>query len=240
MGKYVNEQGVCVYSGFWWKLALPEVVLPVHLAVSLGALAWAASRPSGWVAIVVSVPLGFFIWTLFEYAFHRWLLHHKRYPLLRKIFWNGLHREHHMYRQMLDPDHRTVHLAISLPIVLMLVGSVGLATASGWGLAILGGWLLSYCIYETSHWLYHICDPEKGLGKFLWIHGVGHAHTVHHFHHAGKNYGFITVFWDRVFGTYLPIKQTRATEGYGVREGHPAAANHDEKSRYMTERVISP
>ena len=232
MGKHVNEQGLCVYSGLWWKLALPQVVLPAHLLVVAGTFAWAASRPDGWTAIAVSLPLGFLIWTLFEYAFHRWLLHHKRYPLLRKIFWIGLHREHHMYRQMMDPDHRTVHLAISLPIVLMLVGSVGMATESGWGLAIAGGWLFSYCIYETLHWLYHICDPERGLGRILWVHGVGHAHTVHHFHHAGKNYGFITVFWDRVFGTYLPIQQTRAGEGYGLRDGRPAAAGRDEQSRY--------
>ena len=238
MGKCVNEDGLCIYSGFWWKLALPEVVLPIHLIVAVCTFAWAVSRPEGgWTAIAIGIPYGFCIWTLFEYAFHRWLLHHKRFPLIRKIFWNGLHREHHMYRQMVDPDHRTIHLAISLPIVLLLIGSVGMATKSGWGLAILGGWLLSYCIYETLHWLYHLCDPDRGVGKFLWIYGIGHAHTVHHFHHAGKNYGFITVFWDRVFDTYLPIEQTRAKEGYGLREGCPAAANQDEQSRYVTKKA---
>ncbi len=238
MGKHVNAEGLCVYSGVWWKLALPQMVLPVHLCVVMATFTWAASRPAGgWPGIAVGVPLGFVIWTLFEYVFHRWLLHHKRYPLLRKIFWNGLHQEHHIYRQMMDPDHRTIHLAVSLPIVMLLVGSIGLTTESGWGLALLGGWLLSYCIYETLHWLYHICDFKRGIGKFLWVRGLGPAHTIHHFHHAGKNFGFITTFWDRRFGTYLPLEQTRAKEGHGLRHGQPAAANQDEQSRYITKRA---
>jgi hypothetical protein len=55
MGKSVNEHGVCVYSGFWWKLALPHVVLPVHLIVVAGTFAWAASRATGWVAIALGI-----------------------------------------------------------------------------------------------------------------------------------------------------------------------------------------
>lgn len=238
MGKSINEHGSCTYTGFWWKLALPHLVLPTHLGVVAGTFAWALSRSTGgWIAIGASLPLGFLIWTLFEYAFHRWLLHHTRYPWIRRVFWNGLHREHHMYRQMMDPEHRTIHLAISLPIVLVLVGSVGLATESGWGLAFLGGWLLSYCVYETLHWLYHICDFQYGLGKVLWVHGLGPAHTIHHFHHAGKNFGFITVFWDKIFGTYLPLEHTRAKDGYGLRHGHPAAANEHGQSRYVVKRT---
>jgi len=115
-----------------------------------------------------------------------------------------------MYRQMKDPDHHGTHLAISLPIVLLLVGSVGLATESGWGLAILAGWILSYWVYEALHWLFHSGDPGRGLGKFPPVHRLWAAHTVHHLHHANKNYGFVTVFWDKCFGTYLPPEKTRA------------------------------
>jgi len=229
LGKFVNEAGFSVYSGFWWKLALPEVILPVHLAVAVGTGAWAASRAgSSWTTVAVGVPLGFFIWTLFEYTFHRWVLHHKRHPLLRKIFWNGLHREHHMSPDMKDLDHHGIHLAVSLPLVLLLVGSVGLATESGWGLAVAAGWILGYCLYEALHWLFHSADPARGLGKLAPIHRLSAAHTVHHMYQAKKNYGFIALFWDRCFGTYLPLEETRPSGGKGYRR---RVQGHDEKDR---------
>ncbi|MFQ5847397.1 MAG: sterol desaturase family protein [Candidatus Methylomirabilales bacterium] len=223
MGKYVNEEGFLVYSGFWWKLALPEVILLVYLGVIGVTCIWATSRPTGgWTEVFVGVLFGLSVWTLFEYVLHRWLLHHTRYPLLRKIFWNGLHKEHHMYRQMKDPEHHGIHLAISLPIVLLLISSAGVVTESGWGLATAAGWILGYWLYEAIHWLFHAGDPQGNFGRFQPIHGLWAAHTVHHLHRADKNYGFVTLFWDRCFGTYLPIERARARRIDGSAEGPPA------------------
>lgn len=221
-GKYINEDKIIVYSGFWWKLALPQVILIAHLGVVAGTCAWAISRPgSSWSVISVGVLLGAILWTLYEYIFHRWLLHHKCHPLLRKIFWNSMHREHHMYLQMKDPDHHGIHIAISFPIALLLVGAVGFTTKSGWGLVVLAGWLFGYCAYETLHWLFHSGFLESGLGKFPPIYRLWTAHTAHHLHRADKNYGFITLFWDKCFHTYLPLNKTRAKTP-GVRPGRPA------------------
>ena len=237
MGKYVNEQGFCVYSGFWWKLALPQVIIPVHLAIFAAISAWAASRPaSGWTTVASGVPLGLLAWTMFEYVLHRWLLHHTRRPLFRKIFWNGFHREHHMYPEMEDPDPHGIHLAITLPIVAMLVGTVALTTESGWGLVIAAGWIFAYCVYEALHWLFHAGDPEKGLGKLSPIKELWDAHTVHHLYRANKNYGFMTMFWDKCLGTYLPLEQARAKKGDGFHNGHLGTGNEDEESQYVMQR----
>ncbi|MFQ5802667.1 MAG: sterol desaturase family protein [Candidatus Methylomirabilales bacterium] len=218
-GKHINEDGTVVYSGFWWKLALPVVILTINLGVVAGTYAWATSRPgSGWSALSIGVLFGVLVWTLFEYVLHRWLLHHTRHPLLRKIFWNGFHREHHMYLQMKDPDHHGIHIAITFPIILLLLGAVGLATESGWGLAILAGYLLGYCAYEAFHWLFHSGNLESGLGKLPPIHRLWAAHTVHHLHRADTNYGFITLFWDKRFHTYLPLDKTRTRKSQGARQ----------------------
>lgn len=80
-------------------------------------------------------------------------------------------------------------------------------TESEWGLAMSAGWVLGYCLYEALHWLFHSGDPERGLGRFWPVHTVRDAHLVHHLHRANKNYGFSTMFWDKVFGTYLPLDQ---------------------------------
>ncbi len=218
-GKYLSDDGTVVYSGFWWKLALPGVILTINLGVVAGTYAWATSRPgSGWSVIPLGVLFGLLVWTLFEYVLHRWLLHHTRHPLLRKIFWSGFHREHHMYLQMKDPDHHGIHIAITFPIILLLLGAVGFATDSGWGLAILAGYLLGYCAYEALHWLFHSGVSERGLGKFPPLHRLWAAHTVHHLHRADTNYGFITLFWDKRFHTYLPTDKARARRGQGARQ----------------------
>lgn len=208
MSKHVRDDGVVEYSGLYWMLALPHVVLPVIGAIIAGLLLWASRRPgSGWTSLTVGPALGLAAWTLFEYAFHRWLLHHTRHRVLRELFWKRLHAEHHGYRRMQDPDHHAVHLCIALPIVGVLVGLVGLSTSSAWGPSILAGWLLGYGLYEALHWLFHSGEPRPGGG--LLIRPLWEAHTVHHLQQISANYGFITMFWDRRFGTYQPLAQER-------------------------------
>jgi len=35
-GKRINDDGTITYSGVWWKLAMPHVILPVHLGLVAG------------------------------------------------------------------------------------------------------------------------------------------------------------------------------------------------------------
>jgi dihydroceramide fatty acyl 2-hydroxylase len=206
MGKRVREDGSIEYSGFYWTLALPTVVIPAMLAIIAGILLWATKRSGGrWTALLPGVILGLAAWTLFEYAFHRWLLHHTRHRLLRELFWKRLHAEHHGYHRMRDPEHRAVHPLITLPVAGALVGTIELTTVSAWGPAILAGWLLGYCLYEALHWLFHSGEPYTGPGRVPFVHQLWEAHTVHHLQEITANYGFTSMFWDRCFGTYQPL-----------------------------------
>ncbi len=130
-----------------------------------------------------------------------------------------------MYQEMEDPDSHGIHLVISVPIIAMLVGTVALMTESGWGLAVSAGWIFGYCVYEALHWLFHAGDPEKGLGKLFFIKELWEAHTVHHLFRANKNYGFIAMFWDKCFGTFITLEQARVKKGGGFHNGHGEAAN---------------
>jgi len=211
-GKQFDENGFIIYRGVWWKFALPQVILVAHLSVVALVSYWASIRSTqAWKVVPTGIILGWFVWTLFEYIFHRWLLHHMKYRLLRKIFWQGLHREHHMYRQMQDPDHHGIHVAISLPVILSVVAAVAVSADGGFALAIAAGWVLGYCSYEALHWLFHSGEPdaaEEGVNLFrsLWD-----AHTVHHLRRADTNYGFVTMFWDRRFGTFCAEPKTVQT-----------------------------
>jgi len=214
MGKRVRPDGSIEYGGLYWALALPIVVIPAFLAIVTGLLRWASRRSDGnWTTLLPGVILGLAAWTLFEYAFHRWLLHHTRYRLLRELFWKRLHAEHHGYSRMRDLEHRAVHPLITFPVVGVLVGGVGLATASAWGPAILAGWLLGYAMYEALHWLFHSGEPFSGLGRVSVVRRLWEAHTAHHLQEITANYGFITMFWDRRFGTYRPLAPARLERG---------------------------
>jgi sterol desaturase/sphingolipid hydroxylase (fatty acid hydroxylase superfamily) len=180
-------------------------VLAVHLPLAAGTAAWAARRSDHALRVVVpGLLVGWLVWTLFEYAFHRWLLHHTARPLLRRVFWQALHKEHHGYRAMRDPDHHGVHVAVSVPAVLAVLAVTGWLATGGFAVAAVAGWTLGYCAYEALHWLFHSTDAPAGPAPLrrLW-----HAHAVHHLVRADSNYGFVTTFWDRRFRTHAAHRE---------------------------------
>jgi sterol desaturase/sphingolipid hydroxylase (fatty acid hydroxylase superfamily) len=202
LGKTIGADGVCVYEGLWWKLALPSVTFPAHLAI-VGGTCWLAAQRTDcpWRDVCEGIAIGWIAWTMFEYAFHRWLLHHMRTPLLRRIFWKTLHREHHGYRTMLDPDHHTIHIAISAPVILAIIGTIAAASTGAVALAAGAGWAAGYVAYEALHWVFHTRDPDTGFASLPPLRGLSKAHYVHHLRRTNRNYGFVTRFWDRALST---------------------------------------
>ena len=125
MIRRVKEDGFHQYAGLWWKLALPKMVLGVHLGIITAVSGWALRRAASRLGVVLGgLTAGWILWTPFEYAFHRWLLHHTRRPLLQQVFWQALHREHHAYRAMKDPDPDIRFMAIRT------LGTIGQAARS--------------------------------------------------------------------------------------------------------------
>lgn len=198
--KVMRDDGTIEYSSLWWDLALPQVILPAHLGVAALAVGWAVNR-SGAYPTLLGLPLGLFAWTLFEYLLHRVLLHDRKTPVVRRIFWEALHREHHLLRTMRDPQHRGIHPSISLPVVLCVILGVGYGSTSGTPLAIVGGWALGYCGYEAFHWAFHAADPQGRLMRRGALRTLRRAHEIHHLERPSANYGFLTLLWDRVFRT---------------------------------------
>lgn len=211
MAKRRREDGTFAYEGLWWVFARPGFILLIHGGIFLTAIGIAGRREAGWsLALSVAVAAGFLLWTLFEYAFHRWLLHHTRRPLLRKVFWEWLHRDHHSYRRMKDPDHHGIHPAQSLPVVLVFFLPVLLGEDGGVGLAVFAGWLSGYMLYETLHWVFHTLPLDGRVASLPGLRGLWISHAVHHLESVRRNYGFVTMLWDRVLGTYSPPRRREA------------------------------
>jgi sterol desaturase/sphingolipid hydroxylase (fatty acid hydroxylase superfamily) len=129
--------------------------------------------------------LGALVWTLSEYAFHRWV-YHLGFALARRG-----HERHHE-----DP---MATIAMPWVVTPLLFVPPQQLVASHFGVpgfsAFLSGWFAGFVAYSFMHHsLHHYKLP------FAWYR---HLQSQHRIHHAlpETNFGVTMRFWDRVFGT---------------------------------------
>lgn len=127
-------------------------------------------------------------YSLIEYSFHRWVLHG---------FLTRDHRLHHVEPFAPHALPFSTGLAAHTGMLVALSLAIGLDLA----LCALLGSSIGYALYGQLHELFHR-DPTlaRRLMPRLYRH-----HMLHH--RAGseaeeRNFGVLTTFWDRFFGTY--------------------------------------
>ena len=143
------------------------------------------SNELGPIAVVLTILLGLFLFSIIEYSFHRWLFHG---PV--QIMAQG-HRAHH--ENPLGYDS----LPFFLPalILLALTGVLVLLMPEKYAFLLTGIITLSYVIYGLSHFTIHHHRFHYVLAR-NWAAN----HHIHHFH-SDTNFGVTTPLWDIVFGT---------------------------------------
>lgn len=152
-------------------------------------------------AVAGEVLGGFALWTLFEYAFHRWVMH----APYKKV-WEVLHQQHHQMRRMADPEHRLLHPLVATA----LYGGLFLVVRRAAGPVALGFWF-GYLVYEFIHWAHHDARLITWLSRFRYFRRREANHRDHHFRNPKGNFGFTTQLWDRVFGTAMDLPAPRAS-----------------------------
>ncbi len=146
--------------------------------------------------MVITFLLGVGFWTFLEYILHRFLGHvHKG-----NNFFKAEHLRHHAKAHYFAPAHKKALAAIM--VSLLLLSLFTLFTGAEIALAFVVGLTGMYALYETTHSRYHKTDP-------VWLPFIvlRKHHFYHHFHNPYCNYGVTTRFWDRVFGTYVPVEK---------------------------------
>lgn len=167
----------------------------VSWALLLPAIAWA-----GWGAVeewqgIALVAAGLLVWTLFEYAMHRFPFHFEtQQPFLRRLVFLT-HGNHHESPN--DPMRNLMPLLVSLPVSAVAWG-ISLALLGPAGTWLFLGWMTGYVIYDLVHYACHQWPMRSGLGAMLKRHHMRH----HHFDETG-NYAISAIFWDRVFGSRI-------------------------------------
>lgn len=166
-------------ANYWGEFALD---IPLGLGLVLYGLKQAAPHP---LLALFTFLAGLFLFSFFEYCFHRWLFHGP-IPLLAEG-----HREHHR-----NPLGYSA-LPFFLPALLLLglLALSDLLLPAGYAALLIGAVALGYVAYGLGHFLIHHVRFRNDLA-LRW---AGHHHTHHY--HPEVNFGVTSPLWDRVFAT---------------------------------------
>jgi 4-hydroxysphinganine ceramide fatty acyl 2-hydroxylase len=198
-------------SGRIFKNPALEALTKTHIAVPL-TLFWGAGVATlwysiaklgiGWLGALSFFLCGALLFTLVEYAMHRYLYHIPAETEKRRRFQYVIHGVHH--------DHPKDKTRLALPPVLSVVLAVLFillfrAVLGAGGYAFGGGFLFGYSTYLLAHYAIHMYRPPKNFLSLIWKH-----HNLHHYVGDDGAFGVSSPLWDYIFGTMPPDPKRRA------------------------------
>ncbi|XJJ62457.1 sterol desaturase family protein (plasmid) [Novosphingobium sp. BL-8H] len=161
----------------------------------LPAIAWAGWGAVGPLAGLSLVLAGLLVWSLFEYAMHRYLFHWETEVPVFQAFVFLMHGNHHDAPN--DPLRSLMPLSASVPIAAIVWGIFALlfGTPGTW---LFLGFMVGYVIYDVVHYAAHQWPMQGKLAQAIKRH-----HMRHHYVDEGGNFSISAIFWDRVFGSKI-------------------------------------
>ncbi len=140
--------------------------------------------------VIALAAAGLAVWTFAEYLLHRFVLHHWPYFI-------DMHKAHHDETQEMIGSPTVFSLLVFYVLVYL---PLWYGWANGVALPLFSGFIAGYLAFDAVHYsVHHIQGQNRLLRSWKKI------HAIHHHGDADKNYGVLTDFWDRVFGTYSPV-----------------------------------
>ena len=156
----------------------------------------------GFLSTACLFTLGLMFWTLAEYLLHRFVLH--GWPYFAKF-----HQAHHDDPRAMIAAPTLLSLGIFATIALLPATLLaGLWPALPW----FAGFLSGYVAFGAVHHIVHHSESQHVV--------IRHFKKFHARHHHGteqQNYGVLTSFWDRVFGTCETPKRVRLKDLHSTR-----------------------
>ena len=151
---------------------------------------------SAWVAKaewLMCFLIGAVLWTLAEYAIHRWLYHSVSYFIV-------LHDEHHKSPTEYIGAPPLIGLLFIFGVIFLPVAAFSVMAAGG----LTAGLLAGYATYQLVHHADHFWRP-KPAGYFY---RARLRHAVHHYHNELGNFGVTTPLWDLALGSAVDARRT--------------------------------
>ena len=172
----------------------PAVPVLIYLPLIVALFVVGVGRAGFWNSIGLAMG-GYAVWTLTEYWLHRVVFHFEpEKGIGARLHWmiHGVHHDHPN-----DPLRLVMPPAESIPLAIIVVGSIFLIAGSLHAPAVAAGFLIGYLIYDEIHYALHHHVPKSRLGKRL-----RELHMRHHFQDDEKGFGISAPYWDVVFRTY--------------------------------------
>jgi sterol desaturase/sphingolipid hydroxylase (fatty acid hydroxylase superfamily) len=162
--------------------------------------------------LVVAHAVGLLVWTLVEYALHRFVFHFSpRNPpawLQRLLFL--FHGVHHVQpwdkARLVMPPSVSIPLAIGFWLLFDAVSTQVLASPA-WVAPTFAAFLAGYLAYDLLHYATHHVAMSGTVGRWLKRH-----HLLHHHATPDERFGVSSPLWDLVL-------RTRPRDGAGAGEG---------------------
>ena len=192
--RWLEKLTVISISGFvtLWAIGLPLIAWQ----------AWGTASPMAALALTLA---GLTLWTLTEYALHRFLFHWEPVSASLSQFVFVMHGNHHAVpndplRNLMPP---IVSLSIGGAVWAAMVALLG--PAGSW---LFLGWMAGYVGYDLVHYACHQWPMKGRLARALKTH-----HMQHHHRHESGNYAITGMMWDRLFRTRVATRSERSTAG---------------------------
>lgn len=146
--------------------------------------------------------IGHILWTLTEYALHRYVFHWTSNSKTVQRIHFIIHGAHHQYpkdeERLLMPPLPGLILAIIFFTLLYILFFVLNIVFYLW--AFFPGFFFGYLMYSFLHRAIHLIKPPKRF-EHVWRH-----HIFHHYKYPEKAFGVSTRLWDHLFGTMPPVE----------------------------------
>ncbi len=153
----------------------------------------AARRGLSAPAIAGLFLVGLLIWTLVEYAMHRFVFHYEPKSKWGKQLHFVMHGVHHDYPN--DASRLVMPPALSLPLTVVFYGLFAVLFGRV-APALFAGFLVGYLFYDMLHYAAHHFSMKRGVWRWL-----KNYHLRHHYRDDHTGYGVSSPLWDYVLGT---------------------------------------
>jgi sterol desaturase/sphingolipid hydroxylase (fatty acid hydroxylase superfamily) len=135
-----------------------------------------------------------FLWTLTEYALHRFLFHFEGDSPAAKRAHFLVHGMHHDDPQ--DPTRLVMPPAVSVTLSIIVYSLFRFLMGEIWAEPFFAFFVIGYLCYDYIHFGVHHFTPKSRVGKYL-----KQSHMMHHYVSSHIRWGVSSPFWDYIFGT---------------------------------------
>jgi sterol desaturase/sphingolipid hydroxylase (fatty acid hydroxylase superfamily) len=158
--------------------------------IVLGVLA--TTEPT-WRSLAL-LAVGALVWSLVEYAMHRFLFHARATSENARALLLIVHGHHHVWP---DDPWRVAATPIQFgSLALLLYGAFSLVVVRLEADVAFAGAMLAYLAYEAVHFYMH-----HGRARSGWLGALRRHHMLHHHEDPRSRWGIGSPLWDWVFRT---------------------------------------